>query len=535
MPFKSTGLLVLAFVAIPAAALEAPIRSVTLYPGSATVERVAQVAQGATRIEITGLLANFDSSTLRLQADNGIQVGQVVSRDIDRIDSPDPRVAGLDTKIEALRDQIALVDAEIRSAQMVVTYLESLRGGEGKEQAAPADAKALLGTIDAMRKGGSDAMVRAHEGEVRKRSLDQRLGVLTRERARLQGSAASSRVLTVSVAARQAGTLTLSYQVNRAGWKPAYRASLDSNASSVDLERLATISQKTGEDWSDIRLRLSTGQPSLGVAAPDPSPWLLSYRPPQPPAPPPGAMVDTRMFARAAAPAPVSVAGSRRAMESAADDYIAPVIENQGNFSTEFEVPARVDLASDGREISVGLSSQKLQVRQRVLVAPRSGEFAVLAADAARPAGVWLPGQVQLRRDGSYVGALYWNPVAEERLSLSFGRDPLVRVSVEKRDAQSGATGFFKRDNQRRIADTYVITSSHRQPIDLLVLEATPVSESREIGVKTSFSPEPSIRDWQGRRGLAGWERSLAPNATARFDVDYVINYPQQGTVSGLP
>lgn len=530
---KSTILLLLALASLPSMALEAPIRSVTLYPGSATVERVAPVAQGATRIEITGLLANFDSSTLRLQADNGIQVGQVVTRDIDRIDSPDPRVAGLNTKIEALRDQIALVDAEIRSAQMVVTYLESLRGGEGKEQAAPADAKALLGTIDAMRKGGSDAMVRAHEGEVKKRSLEQRLGVLARERARIQGSASSSRVLTVSVAARQAGTLTLSYQVNRAGWKPAYRASLDSNASSVDLERLATISQKTGEDWSDVRLRLSTGQPSLGVAAPDPAPWLLSYRAPQPPAPPapPPPSVDNRTFMRSVAPAPVTVAGSRRAIE---DDYIAPVIENQGNFSTEFEVPARVDLAADGREISVGLSSQKLQVRQRVLVAPRSGEFAVLAADAARPAGVWLPGQVQLRRDGSYVGALHWNPVAEERLSLAFGRDPLVRVSVEKRDAQSGAAGFFKRDNQRRIADTYVITSSHRQPIDLLVLEATPVSESREIGVKTSFSPEPSIRDWQGRRGLVGWERSLAPNATARFDVDYVIDYPQEGSVNGL-
>jgi uncharacterized protein (TIGR02231 family) len=230
----------------------------------------------------------------------------------------------------------------------------------------------------------------------------------------------------------------------------------------------------------------------------------------------------------------VTVSGSRN--KAAADDYIAPIVETQGNFTTEYEVPAMVSLAADGREISVGLAKQNLAVKQLVRIAPRTNRnAAVLTVDAARPEGVWLPGQVQLRRDGSYVGALYWNPQDSERLSMSFGSDPLVRVSVENRNEKSGQVGLFNRANQKRIADTYVVTSFHRQPVDIQVLEPTPVSQDEKVTVKVALSPEANIKDWQQRRGLVGWQRSLKPNETARFDVDYVIDYPKEGTVQGLP
>ena len=535
MAIKQQWTILLALAASGASAVEAPIQSVTLYPGSATVERLVQVTPGMTQVEITGLLANFNTDTVRLQADPGIQVGQVLTRDQRAVDSPSPRAAELEAKIQALQDQVALVDAEIKSSQLVQGYLERLGGGDNGPGRAAGDPKALLGTLDAIRKGGSEALARMHEAEVKKRALTKQLEALKGDLAKVQASTRESRSMTVAVAVRQPGKILLSYQVNRAGWKPTYRATLDSNTSTVELERMAAISQKTGEDWSKVRLRLSTGQPNLTAYAPDPLPWLLTHRPPQeaqemlnfqyarrsaPAAPPPPA------------PRAVTVTGSR----VAADDYIAPVIETQGSFTTEFEVPARVDLASDGREISVGLARQNLAVKQLVRIAPRDNkDAAVLTIDAARPDGVWLPGQVQLRRDGSYVGALHWDPQASERFSMAFGRDPLVRVTTERRNEKSGEAGLFKRENQKRIADTYVVTNLHRQPIDILVLEPTPVSQSDKISAKISLNPEPSVKDWQRRRGVVGWERTLKPNETARFDVDYVIDYPKEGTVQGLP
>lgn len=533
MRMKQSWTMVLAVLASSASATDAPIQSVTLYPGSATVERVVQVTPGMTQVEITGLLANFNKDTVRLQADPGIQIGQVVTRDQGQVDSPSPRTAELEARVQALQDQIALIDADAKSAQLVQSYLERLGASEsGAANPAPVDPKALSGTLDVIRKGGLDALERVQSDEVKKRALSKQLEVSKQDLAKAQASTRDSRVMTVSVAARQAGKIVLSYQVNRAGWKPAYRASLDSNASTIDLERMATISQKTGEDWSHVKLRLSTGQPDVSVYAPNPSSWLLSYRPPvENPEP---LMRFRAPPAYASAPAPVA-APQNVVANATRDDYVAPVFQTQGNFSTEFEVPARVSLASDGREISVGLSKQSLQAQQRVLISPRSSnEVAVLTAETSRPEGVWLPGQVQLQRDGSYVGALYWDPQSNERFQLAFGRDALVRVAIEHRNEKSGQTGFLTHDNQKRIADSYAVTSFHRQPIDILVLEATPVSQSDKVNVKVALHPEPAVKEWEHRRGLVAWEKTLKPNETARFDVDYVIDYPAEGQVDGL-
>lgn len=526
--------ILLALGASPAHAVEAPIQSVTLYPGSATVERVVQVAPGASLVEVTGLLANFNTDTLRLQADPGIQVGQVVTRDQAQSENPSPRAAELEAKIQALEDQVAAIDAQAKAAQVVQGYLERLGGADNAAgRPAPVDPKALAGTLDAIRKGASEALQRVHDGEVKKRALTKQLEVFRRDLAKVQASTRESRVMTVAVSAKQAGRIVLSYQVNRAGWKPAYRASLDSNASTVDIERMATISQKTGEDWSRVKLRLSTGQPSLSVNAPDPSPWLLTWQPPVQ-----QQFAESYLAAPAPPPPPAPSMSQRRVAvkgSAVADDYVAPVLETQGNFTTEFEVPARVDLASDGREISVALSRQAMPVKQSVRIAPRYyRDLAVLTIDAPRPEGVWLPGQVQLRRDGAYVGSLHWNPQEEERFAMAFGRDPLVRVTVENRNEKSGQKGLFRRDNERRIADTYVVQNLHRQPIDVLVLEPTPVSQSDQVQVKVALSPAATVKDWQQRRGLVGWERSLKPNETARFDMDYEIAYPKEGSVSGL-
>jgi len=513
-------------------AVDAPIQSVTLYPGSATVERVVHVTPGMTQVEVTGLLANFNTETVRLQADPGIQVGQVVTHDQGRADSPSPREAELEAKIQALQDQVAVLDADIKSAQLVQAYLEKLgSNGAATERAAPLDPKTMLATLEAIRKGGAEALVRIHDDEVRKRALAKQIDALQLDLGKVRTNARQSRTMTVALAARQAGNLVLSYQVNRAGWKPAYRASLDSNASTVDLERLATISQKTGEDWTGVALRLSTGQPNQSPYAPEPNAWLLTYQPPQQES---RYMMAPAPMAAAAPPPPAAPAANARV--TADDNYIAPVVETQGTFATEFVVPARVDLPADGREISVGLNRQVLKVTQRVRIAPRTSEgTAVVTAQAPRPDGVWLNGQVQLQRDGSYVGAVQWDPQAGDGFTFPFGRDTLVRVTTEHRDDKSGQAGFFNRDNQKRIADTYVVTSFHKQPVDILVLESTPVSESDKVTVKVALKPEPTVKDWEHRRGLVGWERTLRPGETARFDVDYVIDYPKDGYVAGLP
>ena len=520
--------------AASAAGAIAPVTAVVLYPGTASVERTAQVAPGATEVVVDGLPANFNLQTLRVQGSAGIRIGEVLAQDAAATQALNPAEADLLAKIQALKDQQAVLEAESKSAEIVKNYLERYNGAAPAERPQPGlDAKALGGVIDTLGRGASEALLKIQKLAVQQRELVKKIDALQRDLSKTQSGARDTRALTIRLAAGKGGTLTLSYQLNNAGWKPGYRASLDSGASKVDLERLATLAQSTGEDWSNIKLKLSTSQPRQSPVGRDPQPWLLTYRPPRP-AQEVNSYAMARSLAAPAAPAPmvigdakeVSVTGSR-----IAEDLM---VETQGAFATEFEVPGRISLASGGKEVSVVLSTQTLAVKQHVRVMPRYERFGIVMAEAARPEGVWPAGNMQLFRDGSYIGATQWHLQEAATATFAFGRDDLLKVSLDPREGMAGSKGMFGGRSTRHMADVFTLVNLHRTPLAVVVLEASPVSTSEEIKVQASFLPKPDTEAWEQKRGVVAWNKTLAPNASTKISVEYQIDYPKEGTVPGL-
>jgi uncharacterized protein (TIGR02231 family) len=313
--------------------------------------------------------------------------------------------------------------------------------------------------------------------------------------------------------------------VANAGWRPLYRASLDSNGSKVELERQAIVTQRTGEDWRGVALRLSTGVPRAANMV-DPGTWEVALVQPARVAEEFG-MTD-RIAASKLAQAPA-------APRARGDEPKNEVTEFQTQFSTEFEVPGRVDLGADGRQVTVSLTRQSLAAKQRVRIVPRRDATPLVTAESPFPDGVWLSGDVQLYRDGSFIGSTYWNTQAKERLVLPFGRDDRIQVTVNRLKNRNGSGGIIGQRAERQIIDQYSITSRHKQPIELLVLEAAPVAVADKITVEAAFEPKPKTLNWEERRGVAAWEQPLAPGQTLKFVADYTISYPKDVAVVGLP
>ncbi|PRC94919.1 mucoidy inhibitor MuiA family protein [Solimicrobium silvestre] len=510
--------------------MTAPITDVILFPGSATIVRTVAVTAGNTQVVIPGLPARFDAQTLHAEAAAGIRIGEITTKDIARTEARSKTEADMEAQIQALEDQTAMLDADAKSADIVKTYLERLGGdstGADKQSRSPIDAKTLAGLIDTIGRGANDALSKMQRIIVQKREIEKKIAALKRDLARQHTNDNDARTVSINVNADRAGLVKLSYQINNAGWKPAYRASLDSVASKVELERLATISQKTGEDWSNIKLTLSTNQPRLSPVGPDPKPWLLSYYAPAPP--PVSSPAPANYSAQK-----IMVTGSRISRADMEENYEPPTFETQSTFSTQFEVPTRVNLQSDGREVSVTLAKQTLAVKQMLRITPRLDRAAIVMAVAEQPQGVWPQGTMQLIRDGNYVGASAWNPQANENLSLSYGRDDLVKVEVNPVKTNSASTGIFDKKSERKLADVFSITNTHKTAIEIEVLESSPVSTSDEIKVQALFDPKPSNDAWEQRRGVVAWKKTVQPNATAKFSVDYTIEYPKEGSVGGL-
>ena len=64
-------------------------------------------------------------------------------------------------------------------------------------------------------------------------------------------------------------TVRLNYLVNAAGWRPQYKLRAGGEGEPVRVEYLAAVNQRTGEDWSDVALALSTARPLLNAAPPE--------------------------------------------------------------------------------------------------------------------------------------------------------------------------------------------------------------------------------------------------------------------------
>jgi uncharacterized protein (TIGR02231 family) len=386
----------------------------------------------------------------------------------------------------------------------------------GTEKPAPAlNGKSVAEVIEAVRRGGSDAFGRIQKVQVQKRELDKEIRALER-------GAKDVRTIAVGVSAEGPGEVRVSYQVNGAGWRPAYRAGLDSAGSKVLLERQGAISQVTGEDWTNVKLKLSTGQPRLSPQGAEPRPWKLSLYSPSV-----GAVSESSVRA-VMAPAAL--------MRQRADEpKQEPPLEVQTTFTTEFEVPGAVSLPSDGRRLTVSLAKLSLPVKMRLRVVPRLDAAAVVTAEAERPEGVWLAGDIQLYRDGNYAGATSWNPQTSPAWVLPFGRDSLVRVKVDRAKDRNGRGGIIERRNEREVSDLFTLTSHHKTPVELLVLEASPVSTHDQIKVEAKFDPKPSEENWEERQGVVAWARAIAPNQTLKFSVAYTIGYPKDAAVAGLP
>ena len=85
----------------------------------------------------------------------------------------------------------------------------------------------------------------------------------------------------VAAAAGLEATLLMRYQVPSATWHSLYDARLMTGARNVapglTLIRRAAIQQRSGEDWRDVSLSLSTTRPSSGAAAPSLSSLTVDY------------------------------------------------------------------------------------------------------------------------------------------------------------------------------------------------------------------------------------------------------------------
>jgi uncharacterized protein (TIGR02231 family) len=524
------------------------ITHVKVYRGSATVERVARVSAGARTLRLSCLPQSLDVQSLQISADASVRIAetnvQVQAREL----------AGgcplaLDSQVREAEDQLALARADVDALKLAHDYLKTVATTAppaASAGAGVAGTAALGSSTESLRRTALDTLTRLHQAQRKQDSLQKALNLLVQRRSD-NNSSVRERVTTVTVtlAAERDAEVRVSYQVPGPNWAPHYRAMLStgdaaavatgSNSSSgspsVRLERLAMLTQYTGEDWSNVQLVLATGQPQQNTTARLPQRWWLQV------APPPMGTTAADLPAYAAAPARsrpssagqemrIATAGIASGGGDALPDFDVAV--NDTGFATEFAVPQRVNLPSSGQRTTLTLDHVDASAQLVTRTAPALEEAAYLVALLPAPPGVWPQAPVALYRDRQLVGQGQLDTASMARLGLSFGRDERVRVRAEplrENTASAGLTGARTERTQQR---AYTVENRHTVPLNLQVLDAAPVSANEKITVESRYDPAPTDTAWQQQAGSLLWTQSLPPGATARFAVAHTVRYPKE-------
>jgi uncharacterized protein (TIGR02231 family) len=305
----------------------------------------------------------------------------------------------------------------------------------------------------------------------------------------------------------------------------------------VELSLLGEVSQRTGEDWTEARLAVSTAEPGRGLSVPELEPrWLDRSRP----------LATGQAARRAARPAALAAmspserprleAEPKALAEEALDLAPEQAEATTGLLATTWTTPRRETVDGSGRSRTVPLARHALKAVVSRTAAPRGDATAYLTATLVNETGVpFLAGQARISVGDEFVGRapLAATPPGGE-LKLAFGADPrleLERRLVQRRHQTAGLLGG---DHLWRYQVRTTVKNRYAAATTLTLLDLVPVSRDEAVQVKLLDGSTPATSEDPDRPGVKRWELHLGPKETRVVELRYEVRYPKDFPVQGL-
>ncbi len=529
--------------------LDSKIAEVVVFPDRARVTRRGTIAleTGLHQIEFVDLPRTVDTNSLRAAGQGsaaavllGVEARRVFYSDTPAVDvrELEQRLEELQLQDRTLADQQAAAEVRLNFAKgLAEKATEQLARGLAFGRADIAQSGTL---IDFVQQQIDQAQAVLREVQQKRRDLARQIEKVNNDLNQRRTAQPRERLTAVvEVEIKRAGELTLelTYLVSGAGWTALYDLRLtETTEPKLQLMYLGQVTQRSGEDWIDVALTLSTARPALTTLQPDLKPWYLNVYMPPPamPAPQPraaGAVLSKMQTA--ATPPEFEAQGFGVAPAPVAMEALSAQVSAEGA-SVTFQLAQKVSVPSDGSPHKVTVTTFDLSPKIDYLSVPKLAEAVYRRAKIVnRSDFLLLDGPAGLFIEGGFVGTLPLKRTApNEEFELTLGVDDRVTVKRElkARDVDKKLIGDRRR---LRVAYEIEIKNLRAQKIDLEVRDQFPVSRHEQVKVKLEACDPKPIE--QTDLNELKWRLALDPNAKAVAHFEFSIEQPTNLQVLGLP
>lgn len=292
MKFLSMFLMLLAAGALKAqpapeeTAVPSKISRVTVFLQGAQILRQAEanIPSGKSVLVLKGLSPHLDPASIKVSATGNFTLLSVNHRrNFSEAREKSARVAALEQGILQVQDSMLLVKAHLQVLEEETKFLQANQTISGKDRAySLAELRDISQFYATRMRQIQEEKLRMgktlQDLEIRLKKLQAQIQEFQKAQAQVSGEV----VLTVQAGAPVKGQFELSYLANGAGWFPEYDLKVRSVNDPIALIYKAGVYQNTGEDWNNVRLRFSNGNPKESGNIPNLQPFFLSPFTPRP-------------------------------------------------------------------------------------------------------------------------------------------------------------------------------------------------------------------------------------------------------------
>jgi hypothetical protein len=261
--------------------VETKMEQVTVFVKGAQVKRTVKqsISAGKQEIVFTGISTDIEKQSVQVKADGKLTILSVrVQRDYLKEQEVREEIKTTQEKFFQLNDKIGLTSKVLEVYKQEESML--IKNQQIAGSTITLKPEELRQSLDFQRQRLTEVL--KHQ-----LALQKEIEEMNKERNKLSNQLAemnrkidlSTNEIVVLADVKETATVPfeITYLVQKAGWYPTYNIRVKDVVSKLQLEMNANVYQTSGENWNNIKLILSTGNPNDNNSKPLINPWFISY------------------------------------------------------------------------------------------------------------------------------------------------------------------------------------------------------------------------------------------------------------------
>ncbi|MCK4545726.1 mucoidy inhibitor MuiA family protein [candidate division WOR-3 bacterium] len=519
------------FVSFQLYAIKSKITDVTVYRNTALIQRsvIISATQAPSKLEIKKLPYKLNDNSIRITSSSNITVYSYDIKTIYEEDIESEALKNLKIQLEKLERKLSKYDNHIKAISAKRGFLNTMRdalSSNTKTKTSVLDWKSAYKffsySIDSLINDSLFTAIKIGDIGERIQVLKNNISQFTSGRNKYKNL-----IIYIKKKGSNKGSVNINYIINGASWTPYYRLKVLDAEGNYALDYMAKIQQKTGENWNNIKMKVSTSSPEIPSYATHVSPWFLQpYYPVKTKAAYSGKLRAGRVAQESAAPV--------MKMEDETKDHFATSDVEQSIYSFLFTIPGRLSIPSVDASKTTFISAIEGKGKLSLFASPIMSKYVYAHIDFLNNKKYpFLPGNMDIYWANDYSGKGYMTSVIpKDTASLECGVDKNVNVEREliKRDVRKG--GVLSKTDSYYYKYKTTITNRHNRSVELAIEDRIPVSKNKKIKVvNVKISPKGYELD---DKGIVEFNLKIPAKTKEYITVEYKIVVPKGMNVGGI-